>query len=128
MDVLIVDDDPANRDLLSRMLRRLACDAEAVADQAGALAACGRRRFDLVFMDLGLPDADGYACARAVLELYRRQAEPEGQAPHRPRIIASSGADGLEPDSAELFDQFLQKPYGLSELKAALSPENLRIP
>lgn len=123
-----MDDDPANRDLLCRMLVRLGCGAVAVADQAGALAACGRNRYDLVFMDLGLPDADGYACARAVLELYRRQAEPGGRPPHRPRIIASSGADGLEPGSAELFDLFLQKPYGLTELKAALSPENSRIP
>lgn len=122
MDVLIVDDDPANRDLLSRMLARLGCRAEAAGDQAGALAACERKRFDLVFMDLGLPDSDGYACARAVLDLYRRQSDSGGLASHRPRIIASSGADGLEPGSAELFAQFLQKPYGLTELKAALSP------
>jgi DNA-binding NtrC family response regulator len=57
--ILIVDDERGIRSLCSDVLGRAGHDVEAVDSAAGALAAVGRRRFDLVLCDINLPDQDG---------------------------------------------------------------------
>ncbi len=58
--VLVVDDDPNNRDLLSRRLRRLGYEAEVGHDGQHALALIGERSFDVVLLDVMMPGLDGF--------------------------------------------------------------------
>ncbi len=57
--ILVVDDERGIRSLCSDVLGRAGHEVEAVDSAAGALAAIGRRRFDLVLCDINLPDQDG---------------------------------------------------------------------
>lgn len=57
--VLLVEDDPAHAALLREVLGRTAGTVEQVTSGAEAVAALARRRFDLVVLDLGLPDVSG---------------------------------------------------------------------
>jgi DNA-binding NtrC family response regulator len=57
--ILVVDDEPGIRALCSDVLGRAGHDVEAVGTAAGAIAAAGRRRFDLILCDINLPDQDG---------------------------------------------------------------------
>ena len=57
--ILIVDDERGIRALCSDVLGRAGYEVEAVDSAAGALAAAGRRRFDLILCDINLPDQDG---------------------------------------------------------------------
>ena len=67
--VLVVEDDPSQADLLQRLLRPHLPDGSSIAcadSQAEALQCVGDARFDVVLLDLGLPDSEG---AEAVVAL-----------------------------------------------------------
>jgi class 3 adenylate cyclase len=58
--ILVVDDNESNRDLLARRLSRDGHRVELAADGAEALRAVGERAFDLILLDLMMPDISGY--------------------------------------------------------------------
>ena len=64
--VLVVDDEPMVRDVLSRYLESNGFEVEAAADGEGALAAFDARRPDLVLLDLMLPRVDGFEVFRQI--------------------------------------------------------------
>src|SRR5204862_6121607 len=62
--VLVVEDDPANRALLERLLQRDGYRTQAVADGEAALLAVAEHSPDLILLDIGLPRLDGYEVTR----------------------------------------------------------------
>ncbi len=58
-EVLVVDDNPGNRDLLVRMLERHGLRAWTAPDGESALAQIGRQRLDLILLDLMMPGMNG---------------------------------------------------------------------
>jgi CheY-like chemotaxis protein len=64
--VLVVDDEPDARDLLTAVLEQRGADVTAVASAAEALQALERSTQDVLVSDIGLPGDDGYALIRAV--------------------------------------------------------------
>lgn len=66
--VLVVDDVDANRDLLSRRLRRLGLQVLQAADGHSALAILRRQPVDLVLLDVRMPVMDGEAVLQAMRE------------------------------------------------------------
>lgn len=62
--ILVVDDNDANAELLDRMLRRLGHQVTLAADGRRALEALATGRFDLVLLDIVMPDIDGYEVLR----------------------------------------------------------------
>ena len=59
--VLLVDDDPVNRDIGAALLRKLGHRPSVADDGRAALALAGQETFDAVLMDLHMPDMDGVA-------------------------------------------------------------------
>ena len=64
--VLVVDDAPANRELVRALLESLDVEAIEAADGREAVEAADRTAFDLVLMDLQMPVMDGISAARAI--------------------------------------------------------------
>jgi len=62
--VLLVEDEPAHASLIGEALRRVAGAVEHVATGAEAFALLSARRFDLVVLDIGLPDVSGVTVLR----------------------------------------------------------------
>jgi CheY-like chemotaxis protein len=62
--ILIVEDNEMNRDVLSRHLKRRGYDVVLATDGSLGLAAAETHTPDLILMDLGLPDIDGWECTR----------------------------------------------------------------
>lgn len=62
--ILIVEDNEPNRDVLSRRLMRRGYDVVAAESGAAGLTSAAALRPDLILMDLGMPDLDGWECAR----------------------------------------------------------------
>ncbi len=58
--LLVVDDDPANRDLLARMLQKLNYRVSVAASGAEAIELAGRHQYDLVLLDILMPGINGY--------------------------------------------------------------------
>lgn len=65
-DILIVDDDPAIRSVLRMALEKAGMTVAEARDGRGALQAIAENHCDLVVLDVGMPDMDGFACCRAI--------------------------------------------------------------
>jgi len=84
--ILVVDDDPAFRELAGRFLADLGLHVTAQAGTAAAAMAMAREvRPDAALVDMDLPDGDGLTLAQRLSEL-----------PWRPRIVLTS----TDPDAA----------------------------
>jgi two-component system cell cycle response regulator DivK len=62
--ILIVEDNEMNRDVLSRRLQRHGYDVVIATAGLDGLELAQKARPDLILMDLGMPDIDGWECAR----------------------------------------------------------------
>ena len=117
--VLVVEDNPVNQLIIRSFLERL--EASVVVTEAGesALAILRQQTFDLVFMDIQLPDMDG-------LEVTRRIRNSEGAGRRVPVVALTANAfvEDREASLAAGMDLHLRKPIQLSDLELAL--ETLR--
>jgi CheY-like chemotaxis protein len=110
LGLLIVEDNADLAETYRTLLARQGHDVTAVHSGRDALAATEARSFDVVLCDLGLPDIDGYAVARAI------RTRTGGDTP---RLIAVSGfSQGTDRalSRAAGFDAHLAKPLPLTDL------------
>jgi two-component system, sensor histidine kinase len=113
--VLLVEDDPISRLVAERILRGR-CEALTVSTNGReALAALEQADFDLVLMDMEMPEMDG---TTAVVELRRRL--PANRQPLVVALSAHSVASERERAVAAGMDDFLQKPVREQQLLTLL--------
>jgi signal transduction histidine kinase len=72
--VLVVDDDPALAENIAEIVASLGVDTEVVGSAAAALARARDRQFDLVLIDVRLPDGDGTELVAPIRSLGRHTA------------------------------------------------------
>jgi CheY-like chemotaxis protein len=108
VNVLVVDDYPGAADITSTLVRLLGhgCTASLTGESALALAAA--QEFDVILLDLGLPDIDGYEVARRIRATEKRRSYIAaltgwGQTTDRARSLAA-GIDRhlVKPASADM--------------------------
>ncbi|MCE9666492.1 response regulator [Myxococcus stipitatus] len=113
--ILLVEDNPTNQRLASLMLDRLGYTVETASNGREAVAWTLRMRFDVVLMDLQMPEMDGLEATRRV----RKELPPNVQ----PWVIAMT-ANAMDSDREQCFaagmDDFLTKPIRVEALTAAL--------
>lgn len=112
--VLVADDNPSNQRVLVEMLKRLGYRADAVADGKEVLQALERQPYDLVLMDIRMPEMDGITATHVI-----RKLQPRGD----PKIVAIT-AYALEGDKERCLeagmDDYISKPVKMEELEAVL--------
>ncbi|MGG5812148.1 ATP-binding protein [Falsiroseomonas sp. CW058] len=104
--ILVAEDVPASRLLLSAVLERAGHVVTATEDGARALAALHNASFDMVLMDLNMPGMDGYGVAAAIRML-------PGEQSRVPLVALTADApEEIEPRCREAgFDAVLRKPF-----------------
>jgi putative two-component system response regulator len=110
--VLVVDDDPAIREMVSFTLEQLGCQCEAAENAGRGLEILKQRPCEVVLLDLKLPDRDGYE----VCQELRQHPFPSNL-----RVIVVSGAKDKSELSEALVrgaDDYLPKPFAPRELWA----------
>jgi CheY-like chemotaxis protein len=122
LDVLVAEDNAINRDVLRQMLQMLDCRVEVVVSGREAVAAVQARRYDVVLMDVQMPEMDGLEATKAI----RRLEAADG-----PRVaIVALTAHALEGQRerclAAGMDDFLAKPITLEALTMALAHQRVR--
>jgi PAS domain S-box-containing protein len=124
--VLLAEDNDINALLARKMLEKLHCDVEHArngleAVDAAADAIRGQTPFDLVLMDIHMPEMDGVEAARSIRMLHAGQA---GAVVRRPPIIALT-ANAFPEDREQYLeagmDDYLAKPFEREDLEALFS-------
>jgi CheY-like chemotaxis protein len=113
--ILVAEDNQTNRDVFALMLERFGYAPTMVEDGELAVECATREDFDLVLMDLHMPNLDGIEAAKRILE--RRGDRP------RPRIVALTADVRPEQRKACLdagMSDFLGKPIRIGELERVL--------
>jgi CheY-like chemotaxis protein len=103
--ILVVEDTPANRALATKLLRAAGHEVVSAGTATDGIALAQERLPDLVLMDLGLPDMDGW---EALSELRRQPGAAAGL-----RIVAFTAhamVGDRERALAAGFDEYLSKP------------------
>lgn len=109
--VLVVDDNPLNRDLAREMLEDVDLSLDTAGNGREALAAVRARDYDVVFMDVQMPVMDGFAATRAILDFYASGPRPDRQPPVIVAISAHAGADHVHACLEAGMDDYLGKPF-----------------
>jgi CheY-like chemotaxis protein len=120
--ILVVDDNADALESLSRLVTMMGNDVRRARDGLEALEIGRAFRPEVVLMDLGMPNLNGYDAAR------RMRAEPWG----RDLALVATTGWGQEDDrrrTAEAgFDRHLVKPIALASLREALDSPRLAKP
>ena len=113
--VLVVEDNPVNRRLVTDQLRVLGYRAVVVEDGPSALQAIDSDDYDIVLMDCEMPGMDGYETTRLI-----RQRDSEGASVAIVALTAhaSTGARARCEDAG--MDDYLSKPVRLKSLAAMI--------
>jgi CheY-like chemotaxis protein len=107
--LLVVDDEPVVRALITACLDGAGWEVDAVADGAAALDAASQTQPDLILLDVGLPGLSGPAVLQQL-----RAAPPTASIP----ILYLTG---LEPLDGPRADGVVAKPFTPAALRATLS-------
>jgi signal transduction histidine kinase/ligand-binding sensor domain-containing protein/CheY-like chemotaxis protein/HPt (histidine-containing phosphotransfer) domain-containing protein len=119
--VLLAEDHGINRKVALQMLKLLGCQADAVSNGLEVLDAFARRDYDLVLMDVQMPEMDGLEAARRL-----RQLRPRDRGPLITAMTAGAFEGDREACLAAGMDGYLPKPVTLDALRAALDAAEVR--
>jgi len=117
MKILLAEDEQSNRDLVSSLLRNMGHHVTAVADGRKAVDAYRMGEYDLILMDIQMPEMGGFDATSAIREIESASlaqsipifAMTAYSLENEDKIIVKTGMNG-----------FLAKPIVKAELKAIL--------
>ncbi len=116
LSILLAEDNAINQKLALLVLERLGYRADVAGNGIEVLQALRRQAYDVVLMDVQMPEMDGLEATRVIGH--------EFGAERRPRIVAMT-ANAMKEDRDECFaagmEDFISKPIQFDELVAALN-------
>ncbi|MFM1843599.1 MAG: hypothetical protein RLZZ490_2342 [Cyanobacteriota bacterium] len=113
--ILLAEDNAVNQKIALLLLEKLGYRADYVADGREVLAALEQCIYDVILMDVQMPEMDGLTATKTICQLY--------PAPQRPKIIAMTANAMLGDRQLCLeagMDDYISKPVRLEELASAL--------
>jgi len=114
LSILLAEDNPVNQKVALSMLKRLSYRADVAANGLEVLSILKRNDYDVIFMDIQMPEMDGIDATRHIREMDLKR---------QPYIIAMT-AYALDGDREEFLksgmNDYLSKPIHIDELKLAL--------
>ncbi|MGE5666794.1 MAG: response regulator, partial [Betaproteobacteria bacterium] len=114
--ILLAEDNVVNQKLAMRILQQMGYRADLASNGLEAVESVGRQTYDVVLMDVQMPEMDGLDAAREICARWGPQ--------ERPRIVAMT-ANAMQGDRdmclAAGMDDYLTKPIRVERLVEALS-------
>jgi two-component system sensor histidine kinase/response regulator len=121
LNILLVEDNAVNQRLAARLLERRGHTVEIAGNGREALVALEKQSFDLVFMDVQMPEMDGFEATAAI------RAKEKGSGNHLPifAMTAHAMAGDRERCLEAGMDDYITKPIRFEELDGLLKPFSL---
>src|SRR5690348_7250083 len=115
--VLVVDDHPTNREVLTRQLARAGYACETAVDGEDALERWKSGRYALLLADIHMPRMDGYQLTAAIRRIERAERRER-----TPLVAITANVSKGEPERCleAGMDDFLGKPLRIAQLAATL--------
>ncbi|MCE9657582.1 MAG: GAF domain-containing protein [Burkholderiales bacterium] len=114
--ILLAEDNVVNQKLALRLLQQMGYRADLASNGLEVIEGVERQRYDVVLMDVQMPEMDGLEAARRIVA--------RGPGSGRPRIVAMT-ANAMQGDReaclAAGMDDYITKPIRVDELVAALA-------
>ncbi|MGQ9804615.1 MAG: PAS domain S-box protein [Chlorobiales bacterium] len=114
LQILLAEDNPVNQTLATALLKKMGYQVDVVENGVAVLNILSRKHYDLILMDISMPEMDGYETTLRIIERY-------GAA--RPRIVAMT-ANALKSDEEHALqvgmDDYLTKPIQITRLVEVL--------
>jgi PAS domain S-box-containing protein len=115
LSILIAEDNPANQKLLLRVLQQLGYEADLAENGLQVVAAVDKKRYDVLFMDVHMPDVDGLEASRTIVNKYEQHDRP---------VIVAVTADALQGDRDKCIqagmDDYITKPIRIADIQDVL--------
>ncbi|HWI11402.1 MAG TPA: response regulator, partial [Burkholderiaceae bacterium] len=119
--ILLAEDNVVNQKLALRLLQRMGYRADLASNGIEAIESIERQTYDVVLMDVQMPEMDGLEASRRI-----RARWPAGE---RPRIVAMT-ANAMQGDREMCLDagmdDYLTKPIRVDQLVEALNGASAR--
>ena len=117
--ILLAEDNAINQKVAIHILQRMGYRADVAANGLEVLAALSQQTYDLIFMDMQMPEMDGLETTKKIYENWH-----SGKLANKPSIVAMT-ANAMQGDRevclAAGMDDYLSKPIRNSELARVLS-------
>ena len=107
--VLVVEDCPFNMELIFELLKSLKFTYDGVIDGEKALEKCKQEIYDLILMDIKLPDINGFELTKII------KNNPNYNEVPVIALTAYAMLGEMERLISECFDGYLQKPFDFNE-------------
>lgn len=120
MDILLIEDDLIAQKVATKILGSLGCCVVSANDGMTALALIRQRSFQIILIDLGLPDIDGYILAHHIVAGLQAQQQSS-------RLIALSAyvsAKERQRSEAAGIQQILEKPLSFEKARKIIHAES----
>jgi PAS domain S-box-containing protein len=114
--ILLAEDNPMNQKVALRFLQQLGYRADVASNGLEALAALERQPYDVVLMDVQMPELDGLDATRRICERW-----PVGSRPHIIAMTANAMPEDREACFAAGMNDYVAKPIRADELARALT-------
>ena len=117
LKILLAEDNPINQKVVSMMLQQLGHEVTLVGNGKKAVESCRQETFDLVFMDIQMPEMDGFEALASIRALERAEVG-------RKSAVIALTAHAMKGDQDRCldagFDGYLSKPIRSAELEKAI--------
>ncbi|MEX2088409.1 MAG: response regulator, partial [Bacteroidota bacterium] len=115
LKILVAEDNDVNQQLMRHLLKKLGYGSEIVTNGLEAIGAVERTRYDVVFMDVQMPQMDGLDATRHIVGRWSKKDRP---------VIIALTADAMQGDRDKCIeagmDDYLAKPIHLDQLRDTL--------
>ncbi len=112
INILVAEDNDINQKLVRRSLEKLGLLSDIVFNGLEVMQAIEHKHYDLIFMDVQMPEMDGYEATRLVTERYGSGNKP---------VIIAMTANALSGDREKAMDEgmddYISKPFKIQDLK-----------
>jgi len=115
INILIAEDVEINQRLLIRSLEKLGYTADIAVNGKEVLKAVENKKYQLIFMDVMMPEMDGFEATKHIVERYSKDQRP---------IIIATTANALSDDREKALtagmDDYVSKPFKLQDIQGKI--------